>query len=84
MGPIIFIAQLILFPYLSNRFSTLTLWRASAITLAVVYPVFSLLPQLDLGESGTTKLVRWIVLLTFLTVRFSANVVAYTSITVLV
>lgn len=84
MGPVILVAQLILFPFLSNRFSALTTWRASAVTFAVVYPVVSLLPQLELGGHHMTQTIRWIMLLGLLTVRFVANVVAYTSIAVLV
>jgi multisubunit Na+/H+ antiporter MnhE subunit len=84
MGPVIFLAQLVLFPFLSNRFSALALWRASAVTFAVVYPIFSLLPQLEVVEQRTIETVRWIMLLGLLAVRFTANVIAYTSIAVLV
>ena len=77
MGPVIFIAQLVLFPLLNKRFSAIVLWRASAAVFAAVYPIFSLLPQ-------TSITAQWAALLALLCIRFTANVVAYTSMAVLV
>jgi hypothetical protein len=74
MGPIIFIIQLLLYPYLSNRFSALSLWRISAMASAVVYPLFSLLPRVTENEDEG-KFVLWSFLLLLLMVRFAANVV---------
>jgi len=84
MGPVIFLAQLVLFPLLSKRFSALVLWRASAVVLAIVYPIFSLLPQVSIGRHGSSRTMQWTFLLTLLTIRFTASVVSYTSMAVLI
>ena len=84
MGPVIFLAQLGLFPLLGERFSMLSLWRASAAILAILYPVFSLLPHLSEGHQNSSKVGQWVILLILLAFRFTANVVAYTSIAILV
>jgi hypothetical protein len=84
MGPIIFVAQLVLYPLLNDRFSSLGLWRTSAAVLAAVYPLFSLLPHISENHQGSSRIVQWVILLVLLAIRFTANVVAYTSISVLV
>ena len=84
MGPIIFVAQLVLYPFLNDRFSSLGLWRTSAAVLAAVYPLFSLLPHISENHQGSSRIVQWVILLVVLAIRFTANVVAYTSISVLV
>ncbi|KAI9803986.1 MAG: hypothetical protein M1833_000267 [Piccolia ochrophora] len=83
MGPVIFIAQLVGFPFLNARFSTLVLWRVSAGIFVFVYPLFSLLPHVKvaLGSRGTNA--QWALLLTLLLVRFTNNVVGYTSISII-
>lgn len=84
MGPVILVSQLILFPFLCRHFSALGLWRTSAAFFVVVYPIFSLLPQISESHKGWMRNVQWTVLLVLLGVRFAANVVAYTSMAVLV
>lgn len=84
MGPIILVVQLLLYPYLNDHFSSLSLWRASAAAFAIVYPIFSLLPHISEVNHGTGRILQWAVLLIFLAIRFAANVVGYTSISVLV
>ena len=84
MGPCILVAQLVLFPHLNNCFSTLTLWRFSAAVLAIAYPLFSLLPHVANSQHGEGRTGLWICLLILLAVRFTANVVGYTSMAVLV
>lgn len=84
MGPVILIAQLVLFPFLCRYFSALGLWRTSAAFFAVVYPIFSLLPQISESHEGRMRTAQWTLLLVLLGVRFATNVVAYTSMAVLV
>ena len=85
MGPVIFIAQLLLFPLICGHFSALGLWRTSAALFAVVYPIFSLLPQIgDSHHEGGHRRLQWFVLLMLLGIRFAVNVVAYTSVAILV
>lgn len=84
MGPVILIAQLVLFPFLCRYFSALGLWRTSAAFFAVVYPIFSLLPQISESNEGRMRTAQWTLLLVLLGIRFATNVVAYTSMAVLV
>lgn len=84
MGPVICVAQLVLYPMLHNRFSPLALWRASAAIFMVVYPLFSLLPHISRSDHGPSRVLQWVGVIFLLTIRFIANVVAYTSISVLV
>lgn len=78
MGPVIFLVQLLGYPFLNARFNTLTLWITSAGAFAVVYPLFSLLP------SARMAWARWAGLMVLLAVRFSFVVVGYTSLNILV
>lgn len=84
MGPILVVAALVLFPFLSSRFSARSLWRASAIIFAVAYPLFSFLPDLASSLHAHVQTAKWMVLFALLGVRFAANVVAYTSMGILV
>ena len=83
MGPVVFIAALLLFPLLYDRCSALTLCRASACLFAVVYPIFSLLPAFT-SSCTLGKVVKWGILFTLLAIRFAANVIGYTSFGILV
>ena len=84
MRPVILITQVVLFPLLCRYFSALGLWRTSAAFFAVVYPIFSLLPQLSESHKEGMVTAQWTILLVLLGVRFATNVVAYTSMAVLV
>jgi len=84
MGPVILLAQLVLFPLMCRYFSALGLWRTSAAFFAVVYPVFSLLPQMSKDHQEGMGTPQWIILLVLLGIRFTTNVVAYTSVAILV
>lgn len=84
MGPVLIVAALVIFPLLNSQFSVLSLWRASAMILAVAYPLFSCLPNLVSSLPTHEQTAKWITLFTLLGVRFVANVIAYTSMGVLV
>lgn len=84
MGPVILVAQLVLFPLLCRYFSALGLWRTTAAFFAVVYPVFSLLPQTSMDHQEGIGTPQWVAVLVLLGIRFTTNVVAYTSVAILV
>ena len=84
MGPVLIVAALVLFPFLSSRFPALSLWRTSAMILAVTYPLFSFLPDLASVLHTHEQTSKWIALFALLGVRFAANVIAYTSMGILV
>ncbi|KAI9375260.1 hypothetical protein BJX61DRAFT_540035 [Aspergillus egyptiacus] len=81
MAPVLLLAQFVGYPMLSRRFSPLSLWRWPAVMFTVLYPLFSLLPNLT--SPSVAPSVLWIALLVLLTGRFVANVVAYTSMAVM-
>ncbi|KAI9044184.1 MFS general substrate transporter [Aspergillus affinis] len=82
MGPVLLFAQLVGYPTLANRFRPLILWQWSTVTFIVLYPILSLLPQLTVPS--VARPVLWLVLFSLLMGRFVANVVAYTSMAVMV
>ena len=85
MGPTIFIVQLVGFPLLNSRFTTLTLWRGSAIMISVLYPLFSLLPHLNPNkDKGAENGTQWVFLILLLWGRFAVIIIGYTSISILV
>ncbi|EPS39328.1 hypothetical protein H072_6931 [Dactylellina haptotyla CBS 200.50] len=79
MGIVIFFAQLVLYPLLNVRFNTLSLWRVSTASFVFIYPLFPLIP--GLARSG--YLVQKAVILVCMASRFTAIVIAYTSINIL-
>ena len=84
MGPIVLIATLLVYPRLNDKFSPLALWRSSAIVFAIVYMLFSILPVIAASSAGLGEWGQMGVLLFLMGFRFAMNVVAYTSMGVLV
>ncbi|PWY95192.1 MFS general substrate transporter [Aspergillus sclerotioniger CBS 115572] len=81
MSPVLLLTQFVGYPMLSRHFPPLSLWRWSAFIYIVFYPLFSLLPRLTAPSVDRPAL--WVVLMFIMTGRFAANVVAYTSMAVM-
>lgn len=78
-GPVMLIT-LLLFPWVHRKLGAIILWRSTAVIFIVVYPLFSLLP--NLSQCG--PVVRWIALLSLIALRYMSLVVGITSINILV
>ena len=82
-APVIFLTQLVLFPMLMRRLATTTLWRGTAIAFMVIYPCFSIIPDVRSKSSDNDSII-WPLLLVLLCMRFVMHVISFTSIAVLV
>ncbi|CAG8950776.1 hypothetical protein HYFRA_00002990 [Hymenoscyphus fraxineus] len=83
MGPIVLGSSLVIFPFLNNRVSTVRLSQFTAAIFAIVYILFSLIPDVSTHDPQTTRVLQISALFSLMGIRFATNVIAYTSLGIL-
>ncbi|KAI0837755.1 major facilitator superfamily domain-containing protein [Hypoxylon sp. FL0890] len=74
------LSALVFFTMLHGKFGSRTLFRATAIIFAMIYPLFSLLPSI---RASTGPIALWISLVFLIIIRYSGMVVGLASIQIL-
>lgn len=77
LGPVVFFVQLYVYPKLNSSFDTIKLWKISAISFSIDYPLASLLPLIK------NTVLRDVALVLILCARIMSVVIGWTSINIL-
>ncbi|KAI8853718.1 major facilitator superfamily domain-containing protein, partial [Chytridium lagenaria] len=84
MGCLTLFIQLIVYPYLSRFFSAVKLYQFAVLCYAFIFPIFPAVSMFLANGSATARLWTWPALLLNMACRHFCNVLAFTSVMIMI